>query len=271
MMKKIAIALLATTLFTNAACADSGNVVATYSDGKVTSEQIMEQFKPMLEMQPENKGKKFTDMDKNMQEMLIRAYINQKLFEKEAEKLGIRKSAEFKKKLKTAEDQLMQQELIERQVTAAVTDKALDEEYKKLVQNLKGQKEIKTGHILVETEEAAKDLKAQLDKGSKFEDLAKEFSKDEGSKANGGEIGYVLKGQLVPEFEEKAFAMKKGEVSGPVKTQFGWHIIKVTDIRDVKVPTKEQAMNGLKNKLSREVIEKYVANLSEKAKIELKI
>ncbi len=274
-MKKIAIALLSATLVSNSACAENKpenkDVVATYSEGEVTSAQVMEQFKPMLDMQPENKDKKFSELDKNVQEMLVRGFVNQKLFEKEAEKLGLRNSEEFKKKVKAAEDQLLQQELIERQLKTVVTDKLIDDEYNKLAKELKGQKEVKVSHILVDTEEKAKEIKKKLNKGSKFEDLVKEFSKDEGSKANGGELGYVMKGQLVPEFESKAFAMKKDEISDPVKTQFGWHIIKALDSRDVKIPPKEQALNGIKSKLSRDAIEKYITELADKAKIELKL
>jgi parvulin-like peptidyl-prolyl isomerase len=270
-MKKIAIALLSATLISNSACAENKNVVATYSEGDVTSDQVMEQFKPMLDMQPENKDKKFSELDKNVQEMLVKGFINQKLFEKEAEKLGLRNSPEFKKKAKAAEDQLLQQELIERQLKTAVTDKLVDEEYNNLVKELKGQKEVKVAHILVDTEETAKEIKKKLNKGSKFEDLAKEFSKDEGSKVGGGELGYVMKGQLVPEFENKAFSMKKDEISDPVKTQFGWHIIKALDSRDIKAPSKEQALNGIKAKLSRAAIEKYITELADKAKIELKL
>lgn len=275
-MKKIAIALLSVTLISSSACAENKdaenkNIVATYSEGEVTSEQVMEQFKPMLDMQPENKDKKFSELDKNVQEMLVKGFINQKLFEKEAEKLGIRSSEDFKKKIKAAESQLLQQELIERQLKTAVTDKLIDDEYNKLAKELKGQKEVKVAHILVDTEEKAKEIKKKLNKGSKFEDLVKEFSKDEGSKANGGELGYVMKGQLVPEFENKAFSMKQDEISDPVKTQFGWHIIKALDSRDVKIPPKEQALNGIKGKLSRDTIEKYITELSAKAKIELKL
>lgn len=269
-MKKIAIAaLLSASLMSSSAFADT--VVATYLDGNVTSEQVMEQFKPMLDMQPENKNKKFSDLDKNMQEILIKGYINQKLLEKEAERLNIRGSDDFKKKIKAAEDMIVQQELIERRTKDVITDKMIDEEYNTMVKNLKGQKEIKTSHILVDSEEKAKEIKKKINKGSKFEALAKEFSKDEGSKVNGGELGYVLKGQLVPEFENKAFSMKKNEVSDPVQTQFGWHVIKVLDTRDVKIPTKEQALNNIKAKLTNDVIKAYLTDLADKAKIELKI
>ena len=166
---------------------------------------------------------------------------------------------------------MIQQEILERQIKDKITDKMVEDEYKTLTANLKGQEEVKTSHILVDTEDKAKEIKKKLNKGSNFADLVKEFSKDEGSKANGGEIGYVLKGQLVPEYEEKAFALKKNEISDPIKTQFGWHIIKMIDKRPVQIPTKEQADQSIRNKLSKDIVEKYFTELAEKAKIELKL
>jgi len=270
-MKKLAIIYLSATLCASSALAGKGKLVATYSGGKVTSEQVMKEFKPALEMQPENKGKKFSELDKNVQELLVKSYINQKLFEKEADKKGIRKSKGFQEKIKLAEAQLLQQTLIEDYLKTAVTDKMIDAEYKELVKTLKGKKEVKASHILVDTQEKAKEIRKKLKKGAKFADLVKKFSKDEGSKASGGELGYVMRGQLVPEFESKAFSMKKGEISDPVKTQFGWHIIKVLDSRRIKVPSKKEAMQSLKGKLSRDAVSKYFSKISEKANIELKL
>lgn len=274
-MKRLAVVFLSATLLSSTALTASAfasKVVATYSYGNVTDDQVMEQFKPVLDMQPENKNKKFSELDKNVQELLIRGYINAKLLEKEAEKLKIPESAEFKNKMKGLEIQMLQQELIERLLKDKITDKMVDDEYKKMVAELKGQEEVKTSHILVDTEAKAKEVKGKL-KNSKvsFSNLVKEYSKDEGSKANGGEIGYVMRGQLVPEYEDKAFSMKKNEISDPVKTQFGWHIIKMLDKRPVEIPTKDQAVQSIRQKLSREIIEKYFAELAEEAKIELKL
>ena len=270
-MKRLATVFLSATLLSSPAFAADTKVVATYTGGDVTVEQVMEQFKPVLAMQPENKDKSFSELDKNVQELLVKGYINAKLLEKEADKLKIRDSQEFKNKIKGIETQMIQQEILERQIKDKITDKMVDDEYKALTTTLKGQEEVKTSHILVDTEEKAKEIKKKLNKGSNFADLVKEFSKDEGSKANGGEIGYVLKGQLVPEYEEKAFALKKNEVSDPVKTQFGWHIIKMLDKRAVQIPTKEQADQSIRNKLSKDIVEKYFTELTEKAKIELKL
>jgi parvulin-like peptidyl-prolyl isomerase len=270
-MKRLATVFLSATLLSSTVLAADNKVVATYTGGNVTADQVMEQFNPVLAMQPESKGKSFSELDKNVQEVLVKGYINSKLLEQEADKLKIRDSQEFKTKIKGIETQMIQQEILERQIKDKITDKMVEDEYKALTTNLKGQEEVKTSHILVDTEEKAKEIKKKLNKGTNFADLVKEFSKDEGSKANGGEIGYVLKGQLVPEYEEKAFSLKKNEVSDPVKTQFGWHIIKMLDKRGVQIPTKEQAEQSIKNKLSKDIVEKYFTELAAKAKIELKL
>lgn len=271
-MKNLAIVFLSATLFSSSALASKNKVVGTYKGGEVTSKQIMTQFGSMLDMQPANRGKDFFDLDKNLQEALVKGYITQILVEKEADKLGLQNSKEFKEKLKSSRSQLLQEELIKSHLKTAVTDEMVEKEYKKLSEDLKGKKEIKVSHILVDTEVKAKEIKKELNKdGNKFQSLAKTLSKDEGSKANGGELGYVLKGQLVPEFDSKAFSMKKNEISEPVKTQFGWHIIRVLDIRDAKMPPKDQAIESIRNNLSREAMQKYFTKLTTQADISIKL
>jgi len=267
--KLITTVFLSATLLSSSVFAD--RVVATYKGGEVTEEQVMAQFGSVLNMQSENKEKKFSDLDKNLQEMLVKGYINTKLLEKEAEKMKTRDTESFKTKIKAAEMQILQQEVIEGLLKDKITDKMIEDEYKTMVSNLKGKEEVKTAHILVETEEKAKEIKKKLNKGSNFAELVKEFSKDESSKASGGEISYVTKGQLVPEYEEKAFSLKKNDISEPVKTQFGWHIIKMLDKRAVQVPNKEQAEQSIKNKLSREIVEKYFGDLAAAADIKLSL
>lgn len=271
-MKKLVLFFLSATLLSSNILADrQSTVVGQYNGYNVTEEEVMRQFKSIIDTQSENKGKTFLQLDQKLQELLVRSYINQKLFEQEADKLDIKKSETFKSKLKMAESQMLQQELIERYLQKTLTQQMIDDEYDVLIKNLKGQREIKVSHILVDTEEKSKEIKKKLNKGSNFEDLAKELSKDEGSRVNNGELGYVLKGQLVPEFENKAFSMKKGEISEPIKTQFGWHIIKLIDSRIVELPTKKQAESGIKGKLSREAIEKYFTQLAQEANVQINL
>lgn len=269
-MKKLVIVFLSVIILSvSSVIAGLNPVVGSYNNVEVTQQEVMTHFKPMIDMQPENKGKEFVQFDKKLQELLVRGYINQKLLEGEADKIGIRHSKIFKEKMQMVELQMIQQELLEQHLKTVVTDRIVDAEYNVLVKNLTGQREVKSSHILVDTEEKAQEIKKKINKGEKFENLVEEFSKDHESKSNNGELGYILKGQLVPEFESKAFAMKKGEVSDPIQTQFGWHIIKVLDSRTVQIPTKEHAENGIRKKLSREAIEKYLMELADKAEVKL--
>ncbi|MFV9953546.1 MAG: peptidylprolyl isomerase, partial [Rickettsia endosymbiont of Haemaphysalis japonica] len=116
------------------------------------------------------------------------------------------------------------------------------------------------------------DIKTKLRKRRKFTNLAEELSLDKASASNGGVIGYILlnqPGQLVPEFEKKAFALKVNEVSTPVKTDFGWHIIKVLEKKPVPIPTKEEAKVTIDNILAAEVLKKYIADLEAKADLKI--
>lgn len=269
-MKKLATILLSTVLLSPFAYA-ADEVVGTYKGGDVKESQVMEQFKAAFESQPNLKGKKFAELDKNIQETLVRGYINGKLLDEEVKKAGIEDTKEFKEKIAAMRDQLAKQEIIEKFLKTAVTDSMIDAEYDKMAKEMKGQEEVKASHILVDSKEKAEEVKKKLSKGAKFADVAKEFSKDESTKASGGSLGYFTKGQLVPEFEQKAYSMKNGEISDPVKTQFGWHVIKVEDKRAIKLPTKEEAKPALAKKLSGEAVEKYFADLAAKADVKISL
>src|SRR4029077_20899689 len=129
------------------------------------------------------------------------------------------------------------------------------------------EEEVHARHILVPTEDEAKAILAQLKGGTDFATLAKEKSKDPGS-AEGGDLGYFGKEQMVPEFAEVAFKLEKGQVSDPVKTQFGWHIIKVEDKRTKPVPEFDKVKEQVETYVVRKAQADYIHKLQESAKIE---
>lgn len=269
-MKKTATLLLsASILFSGYAYAED-KVLATYKGGNITESQVMGQFKDALASQPQFKGKKYADLEPQMKEALLNGYINSKLLEEEAKTSDVENTKSFKEKLSNVKKQLIQQELIDSYLKKNITDKMIDEEYKMLSSALAGKYEVKVSHILVKEEAKAKEAKKKLNKGSKFADIAKEYSTDQSTKMNGGTLGYVMEGHLVPEFEKKAFSMKNGEISDPVKTDFGWHIIKLEDKRKAKVPSKEEARDSIKNKLSQDMVAKYFDKLRKKANVAVK-
>ena len=272
-MKKIATLFLSATLLSNIAFAEEDKVIATYKGGDVKESQVMQLLKPSLDSQPGAKDKKFSEFDKNTQEAFVRGYINLKLLDQEIKASSIESSKEIQDKLKLVKEQIVREAFVENQVKSAIDPKVIEAKYAELVESLKGKNEVKVSHILFDNssqgEAKAKEVKKRLSKGEKFLSLAKEFSKDEGSKATGGEIGYIRQGQLVPEFETKALSMKVNEISEPVKTQFGYHIIKVLDRRPIKVPSLEEVKNNIISKLKAEAMEKYITDLSSKAEIKI--
>lgn len=146
-----------------------------------------------------------------------------------------------------------------------------DEEIKAEYDKLKasgGSKEYHPRHILVSTETEAKNIMAKLKK-AKFEDLAKKYSKDSGSAKNGGDLGWQSPANLVPEFSNAMTKLKKGEVaSAPVKSQFGWHIIKMDDVRDMKFPDYEQIKPRIAAQMQQAQVRQFLNDLRAKAKVE---
>ena len=139
--------------------------------------------------------------------------------------------------------------------------------YEDAAKQMGGDKEVRARHILVETEDEAKAVLAELKKGADFADLAKQKSKDPGA-AEGGDLGYFTKDQMVPEFAEVAFKLEPGTLSDPVKTQFGWHVIKVEDKRDKPVPEFDKVRDQIETYLVRKSQVEFVGKLRESAKID---
>lgn len=255
MLLKLRNLLITATLFSAPLFADT--VVATYKDGKVTDTEVMEQ----LRYHPEFQGKSFSQLNPETQKQLITNYVITKILAKNATDLQLQKTKEVKEKLQLAENQIIIQALIDYEVKKNVTPAAIEAEYKS-----KNWEAINTSHILVKTEAEAKKIKEKLDKGADFGALAKEYSEDSGSKENGGNLGYASKGSFVPEYEAVAYSLKPGQISDPVQSQFGWHIIKLIDKKPV---SKETAEPMIKQQLTAEVIKNYVEKIEKGANIQI--
>jgi peptidyl-prolyl cis-trans isomerase C len=197
-------------------------------------------------------------------EVLLTYLVNVNLLAQAAEKQKADQSPSFAQRLAFARKKVLVQTLMEQETKKATTDAAIKKFYD---DKAKPQTEVHARHILVETEEQAKDVEAQLKKGADFAELAKKLSKDPGS--DGGDLGYITKEQVVPEFGNVAFSLEKGKISAPVKTQFGWHIIKVEDTRERKPPPLEAVKDQIKAKLTQEATEAMMQKLRADAKIEM--
>ncbi|MGE0034771.1 MAG: peptidylprolyl isomerase [Xanthobacteraceae bacterium] len=183
----------------------------------------------------------------------------------EQKKLG--ETDEFKRRLAMLRNKVLMGLALQDEVKAALTDEAFRKVYDEAVKSMTPQEEVRARHILVENEEEAKAIAEQIKGGADFATLAKEKSKDPGA-AEGGDLGFFTKDQMVPEFADVAFKMYPGQVSNPVKTQFGWHIIKLEDKRTKPVPEFEKVKDQIETFLTRKTQTEYVAKLRQDAKIE---
>jgi peptidyl-prolyl cis-trans isomerase C len=184
-----------------------------------------------------------------------------------AEKKNIADNPDFKRRLAFLRNKLLMGFELQEEAKAAVSDEALHQTYEDAVQSMRGQEEVHARHILVESEDEAKALLDQLKAGGDFVVLAKEKSKDPGG-SDGGDLGYFTKDQMVPEFAEVAFKMYPGQLSNPVKTQFGWHIIKVEDKRTKQAPEFDRVKDQIETFLTRKAQTEFISKLRKSAKIE---
>jgi len=183
----------------------------------------------------------------------------------EAKKFG--DGDDFKRKLAYARTKLLMEQYLQSEAKGAVNDAAMKKVYDEAIGQLKKEPEVRARHILVETEDEAKAVVAELKKGADFAELAKTKSKDPGS-ADGGDLGYFTKDQMVPEFSEVAFKLDKGALSDPVKSQFGWHVIKVEDKRERQPPEFDKVKDQLENFLVRKSQSELITKLRAEGKIE---
>jgi peptidyl-prolyl cis-trans isomerase C len=174
---------------------------------------------------------------------------------------------DVKHRVQFERNKVLMETLLQDAGTAAMTDDAMRKVYDEAVKQMANEQEVHARHILVATEDEAKAIEDQLKKGADFATLAKEKSKDPGA-AEGGDLGYFTKDQMVPEFAEVAFKLDKGQISDPVHTQFGWHIIKIEDKRTKPTPTFDDVKGQIENYVAHRAQADLVAKLRSAANIQ---
>ena len=204
-----------------------------------------------------------------MQAQLRDEVIAREVFIQEAEKQGLSASEDFKVQMELARQTILIRALFaDYQKKNPVTDAELKGEYDKFAA-ANGGKEYQARHILVEKEADAKAIIASLKKGGKFEDIAKKQSKDPGSGAKGGDLDWANPGSYVPEFSEALSKLNKGQLTDtPVKTQFGYHVIRVDDIRTAQLPDFEQVKPQIAQQMEQQRLGAFQEDLRKKAKVE---
>jgi len=256
-MKKIVITVLLSSFASfNIQAADLATV-----NGKPIKQSLMD----YIVKNASDAGKK---VDDDTRANILEKLITNEVIDQEAQRVGIDKQTEFQAKEELTLHELRINAYLEDYIKKnPIDDKALQAEYDKQKADFKG-KEYKASHILVGTEEEAKDIIQQLSNGSDFANIAKDKSTDTGSKENGGDLGWFAPANMVQPFSEAVAKLEKGKYSPtPVKSEYGWHVIRLDDVRDSTPPTFESSKENLRKTLVGIQLDKLVNGLKSKAKI----
>ncbi|HME41765.1 MAG TPA: peptidyl-prolyl cis-trans isomerase [Syntrophorhabdales bacterium] len=267
-MRKVFILFCFVLLLFGCGKKEDGKVLATIDGEKIT----LEEFNKELDRIPANM--KMLVLTQSGKQSFLDRYVVKRLLMEEAKKANIEKDKDFQDRLSDIREQLLIETLLKKKVATNInpSEQELQDYYEKNKEKFKTGQEVDTRQILVKTEKEAREIRAKLDKGEDFADLAKRYSIDPSAKATGGEIGFHAKGTLVPEYEAVAFKLTKvGQISAPVKTQLGYHIIQLQGIKPPAYTPYEEVKEFIKQRIAQErqneVLEKYVTDLKSKAKI----
>src|SRR5579859_2796714 len=201
--------------------------------------------------------------------MLLDQLIDGRALVVEARKTGLDKDPDVQRQIEAAEDRTLQTAMLSKQVGPSITDAALHAKYDKEVAGQPGEEEVHTKHILVDNEDQAKKIIADLKGGADFAALAKQYSKDPSGAQQGGDLGFFKKDEMVPAFADAAFALQPGQISQtPVHTQFGWHVIMVVERKRGEPPTFEQARDELRQQIIKDGVKKVVAQARADVSVE---
>ena len=232
----------------------------------VNGKAVPKERAEVLRQQVERSGRPVTP---EVEGQIKEEVIAREIFLQEAQKRGLEGSADYKTQMELARQTILIRELFaDYQKNNPVTDAEIQAEYDKFVANNSG-KEYKASHILVEKEDEAKAILAALKKGGKFEEIAKKQSKDPGSGAKGGDLDWANPSSYVPEFTEALTKLEKGKTTTtPVKSQFGWHIIRLDDVRTAQLPKLEEVKPQIAQQLQQTKAAKFQEEMRAKAKVE---
>lgn len=239
-------------------------VILKVSGDEIRKSEVMDIWQGLF---PPGQAPEFDTFDENLKQNVLRGLVSEQLLYKEAQKKGVDKGAEVQKQLDMVKRKLTVKAYLDDESANLISEGDVKKAYDELVRELRDQREVRARHILVEEEDKAKEIYAKIEEGGDFEALAKENSKDPGTAKQGGDLGYFTQERMVKPFADAAFALDKGEVGKPVKSDFGWHIIKQIDKRRVKIPTYNDVKEQLRLRLQEEKLNEVVERLVKKSDI----
>jgi peptidyl-prolyl cis-trans isomerase C len=222
-----------------------------------------------VELAAEDISTQLADLPAKMRfPFLVEYLVERHLLAQAAVKKGIADSDEYKKRLAFYQAKALRDAFFNDAIKPTVTEEEMKAAYEREAPKIRVSERVRARHILVASEKEAIDVVARLGKGEKFEEIAKKISLD-GSKDYGGDLGYFSAEEMVPEFSKAAFALKVGEISTPIKTDYGWHVIKLEDRKAGGPQPYEQVKNGIKAVLMRKKVQDTVSSLRKQAKIDV--
>jgi len=255
------IAVLGFALLAGPAFAQADKVVAKVDGIAITEKDI--------QLATEDLGERLAQLpEERKRDEVINYLVDLKLGAKAAAEAKIGDTPDFAARLAYYREKVLLDEYLTREGKKAVTPEAAKKLFDDTTKAMAPEEEAHARHILVETEDQAKAAVARLKKGEDFAKVAAELSKDPGSGKEGGDLGWFTKDRMVPEFAEAAFKLKKGEISEPVKSQFGWHVIKLEDKRSKPLPDFAAVKPQIDQYLERKAQQDLVMAMREKAKVE---
>ena len=204
-------------------------------------------------------------------EPILQQVIDRKLLAEAGSEAGYEDTVEYGRQITLLREELLQQMYLQAAVDEALTEEALNEAYATYVEDFNAQgggEEVHARHVLVNTEEEAQAAIDRLDAGEDFATVAQELSIGP-SGPDGGDLGFFKKEDMVPEFSDAAFALQPGEISGPVQSPFGWHVIRVEERRQAEAPPLEQVAGQLSNQIAQEIVGQRIEDLRADAEIEM--
>lgn len=256
-------------------------VIAKVNDQKILKSEIERKLRSVFDSQnlgaqgQEMKVPEIDTLPKEVIEILIKEVYLEKELTKEAKKSKVSEDKEVKYKVADAQDKIVRQAYIDFLIKQEITEQKISDKYVELSNELAGKKEYLVSHIVVKTKEEAdkilKDLKSKKSSPNKFSELAKKYSIDQESAEKGGELGYILEDNMIKEISDAVANLPKNEISNPVQTKFGWHLIKVSDIRDAKALPFESVKDNIRDQLIQDKINEINSKITKDAKIQLLI
>lgn len=250
---------------------DADPVLARVDGEALRASEVLEAASDLLpaEIRAAPPGAVLAMLPPDMVRQLTERAITERAFLNAARKAGLDKDPEIQRRIRRAEEQELQQALLAREVNAAVTDAAVRARFDQENANRSAEEEVQARHILVRTETEARQVLAEARRpGADFAEIARRRSIDPGAQ-NGGDLGFFKKSDMVPEFATAAFALQPGQISdAPVKSPFGWHVIRVEARRAAPAASFEEAQDQLRRKMMEEQVETVVRRIRDAATVE---